>query len=166
MRFVAEPISDLRLQRFHRWALLWLTWFVGFLDAAGAFAPLSAQAERIGHHWLDRIERVLFAIVMLRAVPHVRALRTNRPFALHRLKHSALARAVVGAKLRRALRPKALCQRIEALRRADLSALVERILKRLPRGLTRRRPILARSEARVVDSPGVSVELTPVIDSS
>ena len=147
MRFVAEPISDLRLQRFHRWALLWLTWFAGFLDAAGRFAPLAKQAETIGHHWLDRIERVLLAIVMLRAVPRVRPLRDRRTGAQHRLIRSALSRAVVGAKLRRALRPKHLRQRIDALCRADLSALVADILKRLPRGLTRRRPIRTAPEA-------------------
>jgi hypothetical protein len=153
MRFAAEPISDLRLQRFHRWALLWLTWFAGFLDAAAAFAPLSKHAERIGHLWLDRIERVILAIVMLRAAPRVRALRTKRPFALHRLKQSALARAVIGAKLRRVLRPKGLRQRCDALRRISISALVARILKRLPRGLTRRRPILARPEACIAQAP-------------
>jgi len=146
MRFVAEPISELRLQRFHRWALLWLIWFVGLLDAAAGFAPLTRQAEAIGHAWLDRIERIIVAIVMLRAAPRVRALRTKRAFALHRLKQSALARAVIGAKLRRAFRPKHLRQRIEGLRRIEIAVLVARLLKRLPRGLTRRRPILATPE--------------------
>src|SRR6185295_509109 len=116
MRFVAEPISDLRLQRFHRWALLWLTWFASFLDAASAFAPLTTQARTIGHRWLDRIERVLFAIVMLRAVRHVRCIKSRRPFAVHRLKQSALSRAVIGSAMRRTLRPKDLRQRIQALK--------------------------------------------------
>ena len=149
MRFVAEPISHLRLQRFHRWALLWLTWFAGFLDAASSFAPLSKHAERIGRRWLDRIERIILAIVMLRAVPRVRGLRTRRPFALHRLKQTALSRAVIGAQLRRALRPKGLAQRCEALRRISISTLVAHILRRLPRGLTRRRPIRTQPEARI-----------------
>jgi hypothetical protein len=153
MRFVAEPISDLRLQRFHRWALLWLTWFAGFLDVAGSFAPLSKHAKCIGQLWLDRIERVILAIVMQRAAPRVRALPTMRPFAVHRLKQSALPRAVIGAQLRRTLRPKALRRRCDALRRICISALVERILKRLPRGLTRRRPILARPEVRIALMP-------------
>src|SRR5689334_2632310 len=123
MCFVAEPISELRLQRFHRWALLWLSWFAGFLDAAAALAPLAKQAETIGHCWLDRIERVLLAIVMLRAVPHVRALRTRRAHAQHRLIQSALSRAVIGAKLRRALKRKHLRARCDVLRRIDLAAL-------------------------------------------
>jgi hypothetical protein len=146
MRFVAEPISQLRLQRFHRWALLWLTWFAGFLDVAVGFAPLTKQAEAIGHALLDRIERIIVAIVMLRAAPRVRALRTKRPFAPHRLKQSALARAVIGSKLRRALRPKNLRQRSEGLRCIDIGVLVARLLKRLPCGLTRRRPILTAPE--------------------
>src|SRR5690348_9470731 len=102
MRFVAQPISHLRLQRFHRWALLWLTWFAAFLDAAGATAPLAKQAESIGHLWLNRIERVLVSIVMLRAVVRVRAIPNPRARAQHRLIQSALSRAVIGAKMRRA----------------------------------------------------------------
>lgn len=166
MRFVAQPISDLRLQRFHRWALLWLTWFASFLDAAGAFAPLSMHAEAIGHRWLDRIERVILAIVMLRAAPRVRALRTKRPFALHRLKQSALARAVIGAELRSALRPKGLSQRCETLRRISISALVARLLKRLPRGLTRRRPIRTRPEAPIAHAPSAPTAPACAADTS
>ncbi|MFZ2028703.1 MAG: hypothetical protein WAU68_00210 [Vitreimonas sp.] len=166
MRFVADPISHLRLQRFHRWALLWLTWFAGFLDAASAFAPLSTHAERIGHHWLDRIERVIIAIVMLRAVPRVRALRTNRPFALHRLKQTALSRAVIGAKLRRALRSKGLAQRCEALRRISISGLAAHILKRLPRGLTRRRPIRTRPEAHIAEALSAPFAIARAADTS
>jgi hypothetical protein len=166
MRFVAQPISDLRLQRFHRWALLWLSWFAGFLDAAGSFAPLSLQAERIAHHWLDRIERVLLAIVMLRAVPHVRMPRTHRAHAQHRLIQSALSRAVIGAKVRRAIRPKNLRQRIETLRRADLNALVARLLKRLPRGLTRRRPIRTAPEQGGVHALSATFAPTLAVNSS
>lgn len=146
MRFVAEPISDLRLQRFHRWALLWLTWFANFLDAASAFSPLTTQAQTIGHRWLDRIERVLVAIVMLRTVRHVRCIKSHRPFAMHRLKQSGLSRAVIGSAMRRALHPKDLRQRIEALKQ-DADVLIARLLERLPRGLTRRRPIRALPEA-------------------
>src|SRR5262249_49943988 len=140
MRFVAEPISDLRLQRFHRWAMLWLKWFVAFLDAAGAFAPISKQAQRIGHRWLDSIERIIVAIVMLRAAPRVRSMKSHRPFALYRLKQRGLHRAIIGSGIRRSLRSKDLRQRIEALTQS-IGSLVARLLKRLPRGLTRRRPI-------------------------
>ncbi len=165
MRFVAEPISNLRLQRFHRWAMLWLKWFVSFLDAAGALAPISAQAEQIGHKWLDRIERIIFAIVMLRAAPHIRAMRDRRPFAVHRLKQAALSRAVIGAKQRRAFRRKQLRARIEALTQS-IDLMVVRLLKRLPRGLTRRRPILMRPEAHIADAQRADVTLTLVHNSS
>src|SRR5690349_13712593 len=151
MRFVAEPISNLRLQRFHRWAMLWLKWFAAFLDAAGAFAPISAQAEKLGHHWLDRVERVVLAIIMLRARPRVRCIQ-NKSFAVHRLKQDALRRAVIGAAMRRSLRPRQLRQRVDALMQ-DIDALAAHLLKRLPRGLTCRRPILARKEARFAHAP-------------
>src|SRR5690349_20057862 len=111
MRFVAEPISDLRLQRFHRWAMLWLKWFVAFLDAAGALAPLSKQARTIGHTWLNRIERIVLAIVVLRAIARVRGLAPRKGVAEHRRKERALARAVIGSRLRRSLRSEDLHER-------------------------------------------------------
>jgi len=142
MRFVAEPISNLRLTRFHRWAMLWLQWFAAFLEGAAALAPLSRQAEAVGHRWLDRIERIIFAIVMLRPAPRVRRLAVRKGIPEHRLSRGSLRRAVLGARLRRALRPKHLSQRIEALTQR-IDVLVEHLLRRLPRGLTRRRPIVA-----------------------
>ena len=149
MRFVAEPISHHRLTRFHRWAMLWLKWFVSFLDAAGAFAPISRQAQTIGHHWLDGIERVVVNIAMLRAAPHVRHCNKRRGISERRLKESALRRAIIGSAMRRSLRPKDLRQRIDALTRS-MDALVARLLRRLPRGLTRRRPIRAEREAHPI----------------
>jgi hypothetical protein len=149
MRFVAEPISDLRLKRFHRWAMLWLKWFVAFLDAAGALAPLSSEAQCIGHLWLDGVERIVLSIVMLRAAPRVRPCNKRRGVSERRLNEFALRRAIIGSALRRSLRPKDLRQRIEALTQST-DALVARLLRRLPRGLTRRRPIKARREAHDV----------------
>jgi hypothetical protein len=91
MRLVAEPISDLRLQRFHRWAMPWLKWFAAFLEGAVIFAPLSKQAQSVGHSWLDRIERTVMAIVMLRAVRNVRRINPRKGVAEHRRKESARA---------------------------------------------------------------------------
>jgi len=125
--------------------MLWLKWFVVFLDAAGAFAPLSKQARIIGHNWLDRIERIVMAIVMLRAVRHVRRINPRKGVAAHRRNDNALARAVVGSALRRSLRSKDLRERIKRLTQ-NIDALVTRLLRRLPRGLTRRRPIKTRRE--------------------
>jgi hypothetical protein len=145
MRFVAEPISDLRLQRFHRWAMLWLKWFAAFLEQAGAWAPLSRQAQTACHIWLDRIECIIIRIVVVRAVRYVRRLPQRKGAAEHRHSAGSLPRAVIGSKLRRALRPKDLRQRIEALTQS-IGSLVGILLRRLPRGLTRRRPIKARRE--------------------
>lgn len=138
MRSNAPPISNHRLQRAQRWMLLWLKWFAAFLLEARAFAPFSHQAEAIAHQRLDKIERLLVAIVLLRAAPHVRVTNT--------LKHAArpktetqMRRAVVGSAMRRALRSKNLNRRIAALSQ-DVDGLVARLLKRLPCGLTRRRP--------------------------
>jgi hypothetical protein len=151
MRFDAPPISDLRLSRFHRWAMLWLTWLAGFLDEAAAFAPLSAQAKTIAHRWLDQIEWLVMGIVIIRAARQLRRAPPSRRVRAHKLKTKALRRAIFGARLLRRLRAKDLRTRIAALR-ADVGALVAQIRKRLPRGLTRRRPIAPRPEAGALEA--------------
>ena len=77
-----------------------------------------------------------------------------------------IIRAVIGATLRRMLRPRGLRRRCEVLRRLDLNRVVARLLKRLPRGLTRRRPILTRRELAVVDVKRTTGAQTLAIDSS
>jgi hypothetical protein len=150
MRFNVPPISEHRLDRYHRWMLLWLTWFAAFLREARTFAPFSAQAEAIAHQWLDRIERLLITIILLRAAPRVRG---NIPpkHSVRRRVETHMRRAIIGSAMRRALRSKDLHKRIAALSQ-DVDALVARLLKRLPRGLTRRRPHHTRAEPRSVAS--------------
>jgi hypothetical protein len=58
-----------------------------------------------------------------------------------------MRRAVIGSAMRRTLRSKDLNQRIAALSQ-NVDVLVARLLKRLPRGLTRRRPHHTRPELR------------------
>jgi hypothetical protein len=165
MRFVAEPFTEHRLQRFHRWAMLWLAWFAAFLESASLFAPISAQAEAIGHRWLDRIERMIMAIVMLRAVPRVRRVTARRGVAEHRHRERALARAVVGSALRRAIRSKHLRERIARLQQ-NIDTLVARLLRRVPRGLTRRRPIKPRRDHSAIDAFLDAQHPTAVADTS
>jgi hypothetical protein len=148
MRFVAEPISQHRLSRFHRWAMLWLAWFAAFLDAASGFAPLATQAQTLSHLWLNKIERIIVAVVLLRAAPRVRRVNRRGGISEHRRNDSAVTRAVIGAAMRRALRARNLHERIQRLSQ-DIDTLVARLLKRLPRGLTRRRPIKAHPELRI-----------------
>jgi hypothetical protein len=151
MRLVAEPISYLRLKRFHRWAMLWLKWFVRFLDEAGAFAPISKQAQTIGHRWLDSIERIIVSIVLLWAARHVRRCHKRKGVSERRLKEIALRRAIVGSRLRRALRPKDLPQRIEALTQnfgcCSVCRAALRAAGRSRRGLKRTRGTFATSAA-------------------
>jgi len=145
MRFVAPAISDLRLRRLHRWAMLWLTWFAAFLDVATSFAPLSHAAADAAHHWLDRIEYLVVRIVFLRYVRRMRRVNMRKGVIEHRRIETSQLRAIMGTRTWSALRSKHLHIRIAALRQ-NLDALVARVLRRLPRGLTRRRPIRPRPE--------------------
>jgi len=146
MRSAAPPLSELRLQRIQRWILLWLKWFAAFLSRAEAFAPFSHQATSIAHQWLNQIERILIAIVAIRAAAYVRPTNTPKHSALPRTEQQLL-RAVIGSAMRRALHAKNLRHRIAALSQ-NIDILVARLLKRLPRGLTRRRPIRTRPQMR------------------
>jgi hypothetical protein len=76
---------------------------------------------------------------------------THRPFAAHRRKERALRRAIIGSALRRALRRQHVPGRIAALSQ-NIDALTARLLKRLPRGLTRRRAIVAHPESRLIEA--------------
>jgi hypothetical protein len=138
MRFAAKPVPELRLTRLHRWAMLWLQAFVAFLDAAAWFAPLSRQVEKIAHARLDSIERLIVSLLVIRVARYVRPLNPTRFTLRHGITRDGWRRAVLGSALRRALRPKDVHARIEALRQ-DISTLVARLARRLPRGLTRRR---------------------------
>jgi hypothetical protein len=165
MRFVAEPISQRRLSRFHRWAMLWLAWFAAFLDTASGFAPLATQAQTLGHLWLNKIERIIVAVVLLRAAPHVRRVNRRRGISEHRCNDSAVTRAVIGSAMRRALRARDLRERIQRLNQ-DIETLVARLLKRLPRGLTRRRPIKVHPELRVARGQSSRLAIPCVTDTS
>ena len=160
-----RPIpSELRLQRYQRWMLLWLRWFTAFLDAVEAFAPLSAEARAIAHCWLDRVERALISLVLLRVVPRIRARNSPRHSA-YRRKEAALWRALVGSRLRQTLRAKDLRQRIAVLSQ-NIEPLVARLLRRIPRGLTRRRPIPVCRKARMCDMPRVVENAALCADTS
>jgi hypothetical protein len=145
MRYSARPVSQHRLSRYHGWAMLWLRWFAAFVNAVTAFAPLSAHARRIAHVWLDSIERLVLNIAIRRSEPHVRLLAPRMHAGLHPRKNAGLVRAIMGARLRRLLRSADVRARIEKLM-VRIDGLVRDLLRRAPRGLTRRRPIRTRRE--------------------
>jgi predicted NBD/HSP70 family sugar kinase len=146
MKFIRPPITTQRLQRYHRWALLWLKWFVAFLEATAAYNPLSRQAEAAAHAWLDKFERLITNIIMLEAAERVRFLPPPSGPAQHRITTRAVRRAVLGKQVRRALRRRKAQARAEALRQ-DINPLIAAIARRLPRGLTRRAPVRTKPEA-------------------
>jgi hypothetical protein len=164
MRFNAPPITEHRLQRAQRWMLLWLKWFAAFLREARAVAPFSDQAATVAHQWLGRIERLLISIILLRAAPRVRGNIPPQHSPRRRIE-THMRRAIIGSGMRRALRSKDLHQRIAALSQ-DVDALVARLLKRLPRGLTRRRPHRTRREGRPIAPAIAHAEAVLAADTS
>ena len=163
MRFKSEPFTQHRLSRFHRWGMLLLKWVSAFLDEATLFAPLSKQAQAIAHQWLDRIERGIVAIVMLRAAPHVRWLGPRKGMPCRGA--TSLIRAVMGSAMRRALRAQDLRERIQRLNQ-NIEAFVARLLKRLPRGLTRCTPLLACADSSRAHLPDIFASCGVAADTS
>lgn len=133
MRFAAL-FTHPRLARLHRWAMLWLAWFAAFLEAASVLGPFSQQAGAIAHGWLDRIERRIFTIILLRCAPHLAPV-IPRFYGPGRC-CGGLMRALMGSRLRRRLRAKDIGARTAALAQ-DIDALVALQVRRLYRGLTR-----------------------------
>jgi hypothetical protein len=159
VHFIRPIFANRRLERFHRWALLWLTWLAAVLDNAATYAPLSQQVKSLTHAYLDQIARVIVSIVMIRASYQVRQLPPKHwSEHAHACKVTSLRRAVMGVKLWRELRQGDVRQPIAALRQ-DMDTLTARVVRRLPRGLTRRRPIHTRPELRATALLGVF--LTP-----
>lgn len=101
---------------------------------------------------------MLADIILIRAAAHLRPTPTRKGVAEHVRREHGLLRAALGGTLRRALRSRDLRARVAALRQ-DITPLVARIVRRAPRGLTRRRPILptwARRDAPAATACGIS----------
>ena len=104
MHFIRPTITNQRLQRFHRWVLLWLTWFAAVIEYGSAFAPLSQHAKTLAHAYLDQIQRLIVAMVMIRAAAQVRRPAGRQVFAEHQRKERGFERALLSVKLWRDLR--------------------------------------------------------------
>ena len=145
--------------------MLWLQWFVAFLDAIAVSGPLSRQAHAVAHAWLDRVECLLARIIVIRAAAHVRPIPPRAGIHEHKRRDHGFMRAVLGAELRRALRSRDLHHRIAALRQ-DIAPLVARLVRRLPRGLTRRRPVLLSCAPRSAPAVTACSDAPRVADTS
>lgn len=162
MRSAALIISSHRCARFETLARLSLLWIAGRLIAwFGLFAKLSPAAEREMGACLDPIARLVGGLICMRVVaPWRRPARTHRPHALAarrmRPRTSAL-RAILGLGLRRRFMRGPVSARVAALfdALAHMDDYAAACARRVPRGLTRVRPILARraASAPLADAP-------------
>lgn len=161
MRNPTEPFKPVhRLARLNAWARLWLAWF------AGLFAAWCSAGGRMNARELDRLARGVGRLIVINAAARF----VRPPRSSHR--HGRLKRAqwstVLGSAIRRAMRGKDAPTRLVAILSVmrDLDLYVERVLKRLPRGLTRLRVILpAPQAAAALDAPPCA-SIAPCIDTS
>lgn len=123
---------------------------LAWLDWLGANADFWDVIRDYAHANLTLIARAIVAIILLRIAPRIRTPRRPRfvqhgprPSWLQEGGKGGLMRAMTGAHLRRALRAKNIPARIAAVLKVlrDLDAHVASALRRLRRGLTRRRAI-------------------------
>jgi hypothetical protein len=144
-------ISSHRLVRLIAWARLALAWAAMMLFSEDAPRPTRRRIRRYGLLSLDRLERLVRNLVLIRAAQLARRPARRCTFAFapagfrRRRRTRQLLRAVAGSRLRRALRDrdpaKRMARLVQAL--ADIETLARRIVRRLPKGLTRVRALVA-----------------------
>lgn len=142
MRSSSHPAPFKRAQRFTRWMRLWLCALVGHC------AVCLVNGARFTPRQLDRWGNALGTL----AVVHVRERLEAKPFrnsGKHRhgrLNHSRV-RALIGSRVRNALRGRDFCARLFAFLSfmRDLDRHVDRLERRLFKGLTRQRIIDPRA---------------------
>lgn len=168
MRARAAPRPNIDPSRFRRWvtfAWLWLLRYAAFLcfgDASGAAL------------WRRRARRAVRDLILIRAAAlmPVRPERRRRrrappPGWAYAARPASILRAACGSYVRRRLRARSPGHALAALFRAlqDMEALARAIVKRLPRGLTRTRPlVLTRACGEPLSSQ--SSAPAPIADTS
>lgn len=141
----ATIISRHAAARLTHWATLWLAWFAGVFLTWFSGAPSRRDANRC----LDKAARTLGFLFVAQAAARMPA----PPRSKHRhgkLKRRALGRALIGSRLRHALRRRGdayahLVALLTAWR--DRERHIRKLIRRLRRGLSRRRAIAPKIEA-------------------
>ena len=142
MNSVAPPfVSNHRLARLTTWARLWLARAAGVLAHFACALPEEFERNLRAH--LDQCAYLLARVIFLRAFARLdrRLLAGIKQKAPAATRRSACMRAVLGSKLRSALRGKDARTKLAALANAvhDAETHIAKLARRLARGLTRRR---------------------------
>jgi hypothetical protein len=134
MKTAPHFISAHRVTRFTTWAKLWLQWFAAVLPLLLFHDPARVRRE------LARSARMAANLVVLHAA---RRLGPLRPRRRPPIKRAGMLRALKGSRLRRRLRARDPAARFFAILAVmrDLDAEAARLVRHLPRGLTRLRAI-------------------------
>jgi hypothetical protein len=181
MRFAApapSPISDHRLARLVTWARLWLEWLLGcIVEAFGERGLLGRDVERAMRRWLKEMAQTIACLLYLRVASALkkhnpsrakRLRNTLRGFKLHTLPRNSDLRLVIGSSLRRALRggdARALLAKLLRIIR-DPSALCAKLAKRLARGFTRTRRLIASAPPAIVHACDYTAPCAAFADTS
>lgn len=148
MRSPTRLLKPHRFARITLWARTVLAWLVFALFSDAAHISRRRIRQRCRFAALDRIERLVRALAVIRAAelaglrkPSRRVFAAAAPAGFRRrIKGGALLRAAVGARFRKALKHRIPCRRIQRLLAAlaDIDALARRCLvRRVKRGLAR-----------------------------
>ena len=141
MHITERPISKHQRARLLAWTLAMLMWLQAVLCGAAAFSDRHERqrGELMSLAWLTRRVKRL---ILSRAIDFARQRRRPvRAFRGQRIvARGGALRALLGARLHRALNRKSLAERLAVLIHAlqHLDAYAAHVAKRLKRGLTRR----------------------------
>jgi hypothetical protein len=129
-----RPLTTARQrQRLALWALTMLRWIAAVLFAG---KPVTAHQVRARHGRvsLDGLTRLVVQLLIIRSAEFMQRKRKPLRFFRHGrdLKRRHYIRSLLGARLRRALKPKSIAARIDALIRVlrDLDLYARQLMKR------------------------------------
>lgn len=142
------PISPHRLARLTRWMRLWLKWFAwAFFTCFPPNMPRTWRASAEAQ--LDIVTKTVRDIVFLHACARMPPLKFHAVHRYGRYKRRGERRAIIGSALRKAVRGKGFRARIAAIIAVmeDIERHIVRLARRLRKGLTRMRVIVAQRGA-------------------
>lgn len=147
MRVQTVPITPQRFARLLLGAWLWLLKYALFLCVAQTAEPWRRKAQR----GVRDLILLRAATLMAKRRPRARY-RPTPPPDFARAPSPNILRAVCGAYVRKRLRARSPGAAVAAIMAAlqDIEALARRIVRRLPRGLTRIRPLRMTQTAPVL----------------
>lgn len=169
MHLAKRPLPKHARARLIAWALAMSIWLIAAITGAVALRPRHAR-QRADISAITRLLRLVKRLIISRAADFAHVRRRRRYCAVYRgrpVVPSGLVRALIGSRLRHALKRKDVIEQLRALIGAlkNLDEYAVRLAKRMRRRLTRLAPIIAAPSAAAPLPPRGHAQVSAVNSS-